>query len=76
MKGYLSILNDEIQEESDTTPEAPKNLEQVNASLNDFEENMKKLMEATHHPSPSNTTPLSMPDPSEILKQMNKEVKK
>ena len=69
MRGYLAVLDgEEITKPEEE--EEPKSLEEVTKSLDNFEENMKKLMQTTHKPSPSTTSPISMPDPSGLLKQM------
>ena len=69
MRGYVDALENEISESS-LEEENSEKIEEVNESLAEFEKNMKNIMEATHAPSPHITSPLSMPDPSEMLKKM------
>ena len=69
MQGYVAIKNGEV-DVADTETATPNNLEDVTKSLDDFEDKMKKLMEVSRNPGPSTTAPISMPDPSEFLKNL------
>ena len=64
MRGYINVLENVISEPP-VEKENSEKLEEVTESLTEFEKNMKNIMEASH-----TTSPLSMPDPSEILKKI------
>jgi len=69
MRGYIIAVENDGADVPLST-ESSQKLEEVNDSLTEFEKNMKNIMEATHKGGLHTSAPLSMPDPSEILKQM------